>query len=192
MRMVITALAALVVAGCSAEPPAARPNVPAVSSSAPVSSSAAKEVPKTCGGLATLGEITEILNAAVTGQTLPIVGVPEPKIGRTARLDCYYGVPDGQPVTAAVVTIGLATYTDETAAQRRLASTIETEREAGAKSSQVPVGPGQGVLLLGAKRMLVASRGRTTVVITVIPDLLPEDRAANALSHIAERALTPR
>ena len=190
--ILVLVAAMAMVSSCSGSPPAAAPKVPVFSTSAPPSSAQAREVPKTCGGIATLAEVTEILNAAVTGQTLPIVGVPEPKIGRTARLDCYYGVPDGQPVTAAVLTIGLASYTDEQAAKRRMTSTVETEREAGAKANDVSVGSDRGVLLNGAKRTLVAVRGRNTVVVTANPDLVAEDQAGSLLARLADRALSPR
>jgi len=193
VRAAMLALLVIMVAGCSASPPAARPNVPAFTSAAPTSASREKDVPKTCGGVATLTEVTDILGTAVTGQTLPVVGVPEPKIGRTARLDCYYGVPDGQPVSAAAVWIAFASYTDANAAHRRLASTVETEQEAGAKPIEVAVGPDRGVLLNGAKqRTLVAERGRTTVVVTVGLDLIAENQAGSLLGRLADRALSPR
>ncbi|HEU5475133.1 MAG TPA: hypothetical protein VFV67_31190 [Actinophytocola sp.] len=192
-RIAVTLAALVGVAGCSDDPPAARPEVPAFSTPvAAPSSVAAKAVPRTCGGVASLTEVTDILGAAVTGQTLPIVGVPEPKIGRTARIDCYYGVPDGAPVSAAVVQIGLASYTDRSAAQRRMTSTVETERETGAKASDVPVGADRGVLLNGAKRTLVAVRGNNTVVVTVNPDLIAEEQSGSLLGRLADRALTPR
>ena len=190
--ILVLVAAMAMVSSCSGSPPATAPKVPVFSTSAPPSSAREREVPKTCGGIATLAEVTQILNAAVTGQTLPIVGVPEPKIGRTARLDCYYGVPDGQPVTAAVLTVGLASYTDEQAAERRMASTVETEREAGAKANDVSVGSDRGVLLNGTKRTLVAVRGRNTVVVTANPDLVAEDQAGSLLARLADRALSPR
>ena len=128
----------------------------------------------------------------MTGQTLPVVGVPEPKIGRTARIDCYYGVPTGQQLTTAPVSIGVASYTDEAAARKRMSGTIADEKEAGAKANDVPVGPDRGVLLNGTKRTLVAARGSSTVVVSVILDLVPEDQAGSLIGRLADRALTPR
>jgi hypothetical protein len=190
--VVVMLAAAAVASGCTEEPPAAKPGVPPGFSTSAAPVSGERTVPKTCGGIASLGEVTDILGTAVTGQTLPIVGVPEPKIGRTARLDCYYGVPEGQQPAAAAVWIGLASYADEGAAKRRMASTVDAEREAGAKASDVPVGPDRGVLLVGAKRTLVAMRGKNTVVVTVVPGLIPEDQSASLLGRLADRALTPR
>jgi hypothetical protein len=189
----VTVLVAVSCAACSDDGPAAAPKVPAftTSSSAPAPQGD-RTVPKTCGGLATLTEVVDILGVAVTGQTLPVVGVPEAKIGRTARLDCYYGVPDGRGTADAPVWIGLASYTDEAAAKKRMTSTIDTERETGAKASDVPVGADRGVLLIGAKRTLVAMRGKNTVVVTAIPDLVGEDQAGSLLGKLADRALTAR
>ena len=192
MRPVIALLLLALAAGCSGSPSATRPTVPGFTASASPSAGAARPVPKSCGGIATQSEVSDLLNVAVSGQTLPVVGVPEPKIGRTARLDCYYGVPEGKPVAAAVLTIGLASYTDEAAARRRMSSTVESERDAGAKASDVPVGADRGILLSGAKRILVAVRGRVTVVITVVKDLIPDEQAGTLLGSLADRALTGR
>jgi hypothetical protein len=139
-----------------------------------------------------MSEVSDILNAAVTGQTLPVVGVPEPKIGRTARLDCYYGVPDGQGVAAATVSIGLAGYADAGAARRRMTSTVESERDSGAKASEVQVGSDKGILLNGTKRTLVATRGKNTVVVSVVKDLVPDEQAGTLLATLADRALSGR
>ncbi len=191
--IVVVVAGLAVVCSCSGDSAAPPPSAPASTSSAPPSTVAAeKAIPKTCGGLATLPEVTDILGAAVTGQTLPIVGVPEPKIGRTGRLDCYYGVPDGKLPVDGVVSIGFATYADEAAAKRRMASTVEAEREAGVKASDIQVGQDKGVLLNSTRRTVVAVRGKNTIVVTVVPDLVPEDQAASLIGRLADHALTPR
>lgn len=142
--------------------------------------------------MVTLNEVTEILQVAVTGQTLPVVGVPDPKIGRTARIDCYYGVPEGQDRAKAPVSIGVASYTDEAAARKRMDGTIDGEKEAGAKAAEVPVGPGKGMLLNGTRRTLVAGRGNNTVVVSVILELVAEEQAGSLMGRLADRALSPR
>lgn len=189
----VIVLAALAVSGCSSGSPAAAPTVPGFTTpSASASAPGERPIPKSCGAILSMSEVSDILNAAITGQTLPVVGVPEPKIGRTARLDCYYGVPDGQGVAAATVSIGLASYTDAGAASRRMTSTVESERDSGAKATEVPVGSGKGMLLNGTKRTLVAARGKNTVVVIVPKDLVPDEQAAALLSTLADRALTGR
>jgi hypothetical protein len=194
VRGTVIAVAAVLLAlsACTSDPPPANPEVPVFTTPAPPSSLPVKPVPKTCGGLATLTEVADILGAAVTGDTLPVVGVPEPSIGRTARLDCYYGVPAGQPRSAAAVWIGLAAYTDAAAARSRVDATVEAEREAGAKPTEAAVGPDLGTLLNAAKRTLVAVRDNTTVVVTVVADLVPEAQAAEILGRLANHVLTPR
>jgi hypothetical protein len=191
---IVVAVAALAaVCSCSADKAAPPPSVPVFTPSSPAPTpSTEKTIPKTCGGLATLTEVSDLLGTAVTGQTLPIVGVPEPKIGRTGRIDCYYGVPDGKLPADAVVTIGFATYSDEAAAKRRMDSTVETEREAGAKAADIQVGPDKGVLLNSTKRTVVAVRGKNTLVVTVLAELVPEDQAASLIGRLADHALTPR
>jgi hypothetical protein len=191
--IVLAAAALAAVSSCSGSSSSAPPSVPAFTSSTPQSAVATeKAVPKTCGGLATLTEVTDILGTAVTGQTLPVVGVPEPKIGRTARLDCYYGVPEGKLPVDAVVSIGFATYSDDAAAKRRMSSTVEAEREAGAKATDVQVGPDKGVLISSTRHTVVAVRGKNTIVVTVHPDVVPQDQAASLIGRLADHALTPR
>jgi hypothetical protein len=183
-------LVVLVVAGCArtATPPVS-PDVPAFSTPQKATE---RPIPGTCAEVATVEEISRILSNLVTGETLPVVGVPQQNIGRTARLDCYYGVPQGKPVTAASIWIGLAGYVDEQSARKRLANTVADERAAGATASDVPVGAGRGVLLRTTKWMLVTTRGRTTAVVTVIPALVRADHAGALLGQLADLALSPR
>jgi hypothetical protein len=187
---VVAAMA--VVSACSSGTAAAPPKVPSFNTSTAPSASRDRPVPKTCGGVATVDEVTNILQVAVTGQTLPVVAIPDPKIGRTARIDCYYGVPSGQPYTAAPVSIGIASYTDEAAARKRMNSTIADEKDKGGKANDVPVGPDRGVLLNSTKRTLVAVRGNNTVVVSVVLDLIPEAQAGSLIGRLADHALTPR
>lgn len=190
--LVVVLAAVAAVSGCT-DKPAASPKVPSFGTSSPPSSSSRdRPIPRTCAGVVSQTEVSDILQVAVTGQTLPVVGIPEPKINRTARIDCYYGVPDGKDRTAAVVTIFLASYTDEAAARKRMNSTVADERDAGAKPGDVPVGPDKGVLLTGAKRTLIAVRGNNTVVVTVLPDLVAPEQAPSLMGSLADKALTPR
>ena len=192
--VVIAAVAA--VSACGAKGGAAgSPKVPSFNtSSAPASvAQGERPVPKSCGAVVTQEEVSDILQVAMSGQTLPIIGVPEPKINRTARIDCYYGVPEGKDRTAAPVTVGLASYADQPSARKRMDATVSTEKDAGGKPGEVPVGPDRGVLLKGKQLWtLVAVRGMSTIVITVNNDLVPEDQASSLIAKLADRALTPR
>jgi hypothetical protein len=184
--------AVLVISGCAGTaPPSNSPAVP-VFSSAPANANTERTIPDNCGDVASLDDLTLELNNLVTGAVQPIIGVPQSNIGRTARIDCYYGVPAGQPVGKAKVWIGLASYVNEESARKRLTATVADERTAGATVSDVQVGQDRGVLIRNANWMLVANRGRVTVVVQVIPVLVREDHAGALLGQVADHALTNR
>ena len=196
MRAWIPAAVAVLVlaAGCGAgaTTPVVQPSVPKFSdSAAPSGSAQGRPVPQTCADVATPEDVGTILGMLIMGEPQRVVGVPQANIGRTARLDCYYGARAGRPLSTATVWIGLATYTDPARAKQRLTNTVSDERDGGAQVNEVPVGPGTGVLLRGTMWMLVAVRGRTTAVVTIKPGLVREDRAGAMLGQLADRALTP-
>jgi hypothetical protein len=182
-RFVAVLVAVLVLAGCTeSTPPANSPAVP-VFSSAPAGAGAERTVPDNCDAVATLDDLTRILDNFVPGPVQPIVGVPQDNIGRP-----------GQPAAAAQVWVGLAGYVNEESARKRLTATVADERAAGAtvNVSEVAVGTGRGVLIRNANWMLVAGRGRTTVVVQVVPGLVREDHAGALLGQVADFALTKR
>ena len=184
-------VAVLVAGGCArGAPPASSPAVP-VFSTAPAAGTE-RAVPDNCGDIATLDDLTRILDNLVTGAVQPVVGVAQDNIGRTARLDCYYGVPAGQPNTTAKVWIGLAGYVNAESARKRLTATVADERETGASVSDVQVGGDRGVLVRNTNWLLVATRGRTTVVVQVIPVLVRDDQAGALLGRLADHALSSR
>jgi hypothetical protein len=191
MRVRLGVVLLALLAGCAqATPPSASPAVP-VFSTAPVATGE-RAFPATCDDVATLEDLTRLLNNLVTGDVHPIVGVPQENIGRTARLDCYYGVPAGQPVATAKVWVGLAAYVNEESARKRMTNTVNDERAAGSTVSDVPVGADRGVLVRNATWMLVAARGRTTVVVQVLPVLVRDDQAGAVIGRLAAFALTER
>lgn len=191
MRVGLLVVALALAGGCArAAPPSASPAVP-VFSTAPVATGE-RTMPATCGEVATLDDLTRILNTLVTGTVSPIQGVPQDNIGRTARLDCYYGIPAGKPPSSAKVWIGLASYVNEESARKRTTNTVADERDAGAAVSDVQVGSDRGVLVRNANWMLVTSRGRLTVVVQVIPVLVPDEQAGLLLAQLATFALTSR
>lgn len=175
----------------TATEPIEDPEVPVFSTPPPPGAAEGRDVPATCDEVVTAEEIGRILGILLTGRVHPVVGVPEEAIGRTARLDCYFGLRQGAPYRTATVWIALATYTDAAAAARRVSATAADERAAGARVSDVPVGLDRGVLLRGEGAWtLAAVRGRTTVVVTVAPDLVREDHVGALLGQLADRTLT--
>jgi hypothetical protein len=189
MRIGLVLLVFLVGACTQSEPPASSPAVP-VFSSAPRNAGAERTVPDDCGAVATLDDLTRILGTFVPGPVHPVVGVPQDNIGRTARLDCYYS----QPGAAAHVWIGLASYVNAESARKRLTATVASERNAAGtvSVSDVSVGADRGVLVRNANWLLVAGRGRTTVVVRVLSVLVPEEHAGALLGQVADFALTER
>jgi hypothetical protein len=183
----------LMLTGCTqSEPPANSPAVPVFSTAR--ASTDERTVPEDCDAVASLDDLTRILGTFVPGPVQRVVGVPQDNIGRTARLDCYYGLPAGQPVITAQVWVGLTSYVNEESARNRLTATVADERAAAATEnvSDVKVGDGRGVLIRNANWMLVASRGRVTVVVQVIPTLVREDHAGALIGQVADFALTSR
>ncbi len=154
-----------------------------------------RSVPSSCDDVASLDDLTRILNNFVSGPVQRVVGVAQANIGRTARIDCYYSVPAGQPLSAAYVWIGLTSYVNAESARKRLTATIAEARAATGTVSVNDVAVGEkdrGVLIRGANWMLVAERGRTTVIVQVVPALVREDHAGAVLGQVADFALTSR
>jgi hypothetical protein len=75
-----------------------------------------------------------------------------------------------------------------------MTATVTGERDASATVSvnDVAVGADRGVLIRNAGWMLVAVRGRTTVVVRVLPGNVREDHAGAVLGQLADFALTSR
>lgn len=150
-------------------------------------------LPSGCGAIATAEEVADAIGQALPGSAKVVTGAADQTIGRTARIDCYYGLAEGQNLPDAPVRVGLASYSDAKAATTRVEKTIEEEREAGAKVSQVPVGPDKGTLLVGKTfATLVATYQATTVVVIAQLSLVPANQAPSMLGKIADRALSPR
>lgn len=200
LRGVATVLAAtgVLVSGCSfASPQLASPPIPTFSTSTapPPVTRGNRPVPKTCAGVVSRQEVEIQVGKQLNGDSQEIVGVPEPGIGRTARLDCYYGIPDGKSRDDASVSVGIASYDNTQSALQRLAGSVQAQQSHGAKATDVMVGPDTGVLISGGddKNMLtlVVSHGPTSVVINALVNLVPSSKIQKVLIKIADRALTP-
>ncbi|MFC5099868.1 hypothetical protein [Kibdelosporangium philippinense] len=146
-----------------------------------------------CGAIGSAEEISEAVGKSLPGQAKPVDGAADTTIGRTDRIDCYYGLGDSEQVANAPVRVGLASYTDARTATERVGKTIADEKAAGAKSSDVTVGVDKGTLLVGKNSStLVATHQATTVVVIAAIDTVPAAQAPTVLAKIADRALSPR
>ena len=186
--------------GCASGSPAPEPTVPAFSSSATATSSAAPtstgpRLPANCGAVLNSQNVDLALGVPLVGRVRSIVGVPEPKISRLERLTCQYGLPEvpppaGQPAPPIPLEVSVSVYADEASATERVGETVQSERANGAAPTTVAVGPVEGTVLVTAdRRLLVASSGVHTVAVTLAPGLV-DDRVAAVLADLGGRVLT--
>jgi len=140
--------------------------------------------PKQCTAVAVEADVDKIVGKPLGGSTGQVVGIAQANIGRTARLDCYFGIPDGQGLSAAVLTIGISTYTDAPSAQARVTSTVDGARSGGATVSTTKVDGSTASVMAGQQNQSLAmSVGTRTVLVTVNNGLLAQ--GANATKQLA-------
>ncbi|MBM7775462.1 hypothetical protein JOD54_005666 [Actinokineospora baliensis] len=179
----------LALAACTSAPPAApkAPEIPTFATTTPKPRTQ-RTLPTTCAKVLTRADLDATVDTVITGRTEVVAGVALPKIGRTGRLDCYYGIPQNQPATAAVLTVGMAAYTDSTAAAQRIQETVDTERDNGIAPEEIQVGLDKGFLLDGTTRTVVVAHGKITVSVSAQPSLATAEQVAK----LADLALTER
>ncbi len=146
--------------------------------------------PKSCGNVAAAADVDKIIGHALGGSANQVVGVPTTSIGRTARLDCYYGIPDGQSLTAAVLTIGVSTYSDAQSAQARVTSTVNAARGAGSTVSTIKVDGTPATLMVSQQNQALAlAVGTRTVLVTVATGVLPQGSDTQQWTALAQLGL---
>lgn len=192
--VVALCLVGLLTAGCTsssgAAPKPRQPAVPTFHTSTVPLPPLRTTPPTSCSGVASATDVDAIVGHPLVGSANQVVGVAEPAIHRTGRLDCYYGIPLGKAVTAGVVSIGIASYTDPTSAAHRTVVTVNSARQEGATTSDVHVDSADGVLVAGAKNQeLVLSRGDLTVLVSADNGVLPAGRIGRQLVLLAQKAL---
>jgi hypothetical protein len=191
------ALAACVLlTGCAVEarpaaPPPQIPTIVAPTTASRVPVMADRPLPENCDEIVPGDQINQALGQELPGEGQQIVGVPEESVGRTGKIDCYYGIPPGKQISAAMLIVGLATYTDELTARNRVTDSIEAERTDGAKITDVEVGKQRGNLVAtGEERLLIGSLGKTTFVVRAKVGVLPEDKVGAVLAGLAAQTMT--
>jgi len=189
-------VAGVLVAGCaveprSAAPPPQIPTIVAPTSVTRVPVMADRPLPAGCDEIIPGDQVNQAVGQELPGSGQEIVGVPEESLGRTGKIDCYYGIPPGRPIAAALVIVGLATYEDELTARGRVTESIEVERSEGAQISDVEVGRQRGNLVVnGQERLLIGSLGKTTFVVRAKIGVLPEDKVGPVLAGLAVQTMT--
>lgn len=194
----LSAVALSVCAGCAeAGPrtPAPPPQIPKITpqttpSRVPVMVD--RPLPDDCELVVPVEVMNATLGQELQGEPRIIIGIKEPAIGRTGKVDCYYGIPEKRNLPDAKIVVGLSTYTDEATAQARVAESVEAERGAGAKITEVDVGRQKGTLVEGKdEQLLIGSLGKSTFVVRNRHNFVPADRLAAVLPVLAQQSMTP-
>ncbi|WP_228122363.1 hypothetical protein [Saccharothrix syringae] len=194
--MVVLALLAVVCSACSSEPPPP-PVAPAIPTILPATTVTRapqmvdRDLPDDCELIVPVDVLHARLGRELPGELKQVIGIPEPSIGRTAKIDCYYGV-ERQVLLTAPVVVGLAKYTDEATAANRVAESVDAERREGASVSQVDVGRQKASLVVTKdERLLVGSLGKTTFVSRAKAGVAPDEAVGAFLAAVAQQSMTP-
>jgi hypothetical protein len=202
--VLLSVVLSVVLIGCSQ---AAAPSIPSPSStgtsvsstrSVPVASATptSTEPPSlggTCDDLLTVQTVDVALGRAVLGKTSFVVGVPEPKIGRLAYINCQYGlhtvVMKKKKITTNLVEIGASLYDSTQQALRRVQGTIGDYLSNGSTKTDVPVNGFVVSILLGyGDPTAVVAAGPRSAAITVNAKLLGT-RTREGLTSLAKAVL---
>lgn len=163
----------------SSKPPVSKP--PATKST-PVGPA---KLPTSCQTVVGDAAVTAAVGKPLGGKTIYIKNTAEPKIGRTGRATCRYGV-NGKTVP---VEIGIAGYSTTAAAAARITATVDSDVGSGAKPVKVTVGGQPATVLLGTKTdLLVVQLQNRTVAITLVKGLAKDPQ--KALTDLGTTALT--
>ena len=199
-------------AGRAAPKPAASMTAGASPGATPASPvpSATQKLPAGCASVLSTTELDKILGHRLTGTTRPIRGVAEPRIGRTGRLTCQYGIetkshptrpgapsggpsatgstaPDTDQSTGGVVPVelSLSTYRDRDAASQRVDFTIHEAQATGASATDATVAGVSAILLTDrSQSTLVLSYDRMTLALSLAGRVVPRGRIAPVATEV--------
>jgi hypothetical protein len=123
-------------------------------------------LPADCDGVLSVANVSHALGKPVKGKTIFLRNVALPKIHRTGRVTCYYGVTS--TISKSPVQAGMSAYSTAEAATSRLAITVAAERSAGANVLPIKIGDIPGTVLVGkAGALLVVAQGQRTIAISL-------------------------
>jgi hypothetical protein len=145
-------------------------------------------LPESCADVLTLDELDQAAGKPLPGQTLYIKGQAEPKIKRTGRVTCRYGVRKVGHRDSVPLEVGVSAYSDATSASDRVDFTVNSQRGNGAQASDFDGAGGvKGtVLITGDNSTAVFAKGTSTVAISLNRDSgLTGDKAKDALIKMA-------
>jgi hypothetical protein len=165
----------------------AAPSGPASGSASatPTGSTAPPVLPDSCGSVLSLDDLDTALGHPLLGRTVYIKGQAEPKINRTGRVTCRYGVRKVGNKTVVPLEVGISAYADAGSAQSRLAFTVDDQRSQGAAPTDVTLGEAKGTaLVLPASALLILGKGSTTVAISITRDVAAGNAARDMLTKL--------
>jgi hypothetical protein len=168
--------------------PSTSPAASTASGSATPSATPTPSLPGGCDQLLPFTDLDHALGRPLFGQSRYVLGVAEPKIGRTGRVTCQYGLAaDGRG--PAQLEVGVSTYKDADSATDRIAATVAALR-ANATSQKTASVAGQEATTIGTKTdyNLVVAQGDRTVAVTLSRKLTGVKLDSAAIA-VAERVL---
>ena len=142
--------------------------------------------------------IERALARMISGRNAFIVGVAERNIGRTAYLNCRYGIPPTLPGRTAQpqIEIGISLYRTATQAQQRVRGTVFDYLGNGAVQSSHTIAGHHAVLLTGGTGpgydapLLVLAAGQRTIAVNLATRAGAAPFRARALVALAVLTLT--
>lgn len=164
-------------------------------SAAPSPTPTGPVLPANCNGVLTLVELDDVLGSRLLGSTSYIRGQAEPKIGRTERVNCRYGLRPGRggQVTDVPVEVGLSMYGTNDQATQRVQSTVDSGRSNGAAPTDVNLGDVPATVLASPEEtLLVLADEKFTLAVSISAKLAKGSRAEAVATALAGKILERR
>jgi hypothetical protein len=135
-------------------------------------------LPASCTDVLALDDLDKVIGHLIAGQAVYIKGKPEPKINRTGRITCRYGVRKVGHNVHVPIDVGISAYSDEGSAADRVRYTVNQQRSGGATASDVALGGTKATALVAAgSALLVFAKNAETVAISVTKEVSTGDAA---------------
>jgi hypothetical protein len=177
-------------AACAAREPVTLPPEPTAAAPAAAPTPSAFAFPETCDDLVAPAVLSEVVSAAFPGDATRVYAGPLRSAGRTQRLTCSYGVPEGDGDQPAAVALSLNEYVDAATAAQRQAVTVDAARTAGQQVTEAVLGGQPGHLLRDdATVSAVVAVDDRTIVATLRRGLVPEAAEPVVLDGLAAAML---
>jgi hypothetical protein len=139
-------------------------------------------LPTDCTLLLTHASINKALHRTLTGRTIYIKAVPEPRIGRTGRVTCRYGVTS----KSVPIEVSVSGYRTVAEATNRVRVSVKAEEDAGAHATPTTIAHQPATITIGRHgSLLIYGTVNRTLAVTVAPGV-GGSRTAAILKDLAE------